>query len=90
MTKLEIFNGLMKKAKYMGYEGPDYKYQLGHILDGTNAYALFFREDFSKAIWGTSDITFDTKRSPKWKVGITKLAVAEDKWKFLENNVLLD
>jgi hypothetical protein len=86
MTKLEIFNGLMERAKSNGYIGPDYRYETGHILDGTNAYAVFFREDFSIAIWGSES----SDGTPRWKIGLQKLVLSEDKWKFLENNVLID
>jgi hypothetical protein len=57
MTKLEIFNRMMNKAKANGYKGPDYKYQTGQILDGTNYYALIFREDFAKAVWGEESLS---------------------------------
>jgi hypothetical protein len=90
MTKLEIFNRLIELAKSRGYEGPDFDYELGKAVEGTNAYSVFFRQDFSKAIWGSGDISYNSKTMPKWQVGITKLALSEDKWKFLENNVLID
>lgn len=52
MTKLELYKRLIAKAKENGYTGPDYVYELGFIVNGTNIYSVIFREDFAKAIWG--------------------------------------
>jgi hypothetical protein len=98
MNKIDIFKKLMQKAQSNGYLGPDYKYEIGKILHETNAYSIFFREDFSKAIWGDSSIFYESGKGlqatkdvvPRWQAGLSKLAIAEDKWKFLENNVVLD
>ena len=84
MTRLEIFNKLMDKAKANGYTGPDYNYQIGHIMDGTNAYAVFFREDFAKAIWPF----YPGDNYPRFLHHLGKLAVEPDKWKYLEEKAL--
>lgn len=82
MTKLQIFNKLMDKAKSNSYIGDDYKNQLGFILDGTNIYSLIFREDFAKAIWK------DENRGQNYYViHLIGLVHAKDKWKYLEENV---
>lgn len=84
MTKLEIFNRLMKKAKEGGYSGPDYKYQLGHILEGTNIYSIIFRDDFAKAIWPF----VPGQNYPNFLHHLGKLAIEKDKWKYLEENAI--
>jgi hypothetical protein len=95
MNKLELLKKLIEKAKDNGYEGPDYSCEIGRIIDGTNAYALFFREDFAIAIWGSSCVHVDagsglhssSKDIPLWKIAITKMVTENDKWEFLKNNV---
>jgi hypothetical protein len=93
MTKLEIFNRLMEKAKEGGYTGSDYKYQLGYILEGTNIYSLIFREDFMKAVCGTNtfvvpDSSKSSKPIHKYIHILKTLTVTGDKWKYLEENAL--
>ena len=88
MTKLQIFNKLMDKAKSNGYTGDDYKNQLGFILDGTNVYSVIFREDFAKAIWGDEKVRPDSINwIPNWKWKIKNLVDETDRWKYLEENV---
>ena len=89
MNKLEIFKKIMDKAKSGGYKGVDYKSQLGYIVDGTNIYSIIFREDFAKALWGedTGHFIGDDSILPKWKTELRNLASAEDRWKYLEENV---
>lgn len=86
MSKLELYKKLMSKAKTGGYKGPDYKYQLGYILDDTNIYSVIFREDFAKALWGEKGGLYRgaDEANPFWKIHLSKLVVAEDKWKYLE------
>jgi len=89
MTKLEIFKRMVSKAKANGYDGDDYKNNIGFILDGTNYYSLIFRKDFAKAIWGEVGghyIGAELVR-PKWKTELENLASTEDKWKYLEENI---
>ena len=90
MTHLEIFNKLMEKAKANGYTGPDYSLEVGRILDGTNYYALIFREDFAKAVWGEEISVWDIsgKEVVRWKHAIRLMVDAQNKWKFLEENAL--
>lgn len=90
MTHLEIFSKLVDKAKANGYSGPDYSFELGKIVDGTNYYALIFREDFAKAIWGEEVSSWDLsgKEIVRWKHAIRLMIDAQDKWKFLEENAL--
>lgn len=89
MTKLEIFNRMMSKAKANGYSGEDYKYKKGFILDGTNIYSVIFREDFAKAIWGDTigHYVGDVCHHQKWKTELRNLASSKDKWKYLEVNI---
>ena len=82
MTKLQIFNKLMDKAKPNGYAGDDYKNQLGFILDGTNYYSVIFREDFAKAIWKD-----ENGGQNYYGIHLNGLVHAKDKWKYLEENV---
>lgn len=97
MTKLELFNKLMTKAKNNGYKGPDGEH-IGQIMNGTNIYSIFFREDFAIAIWGDDesinssdgDLHTSIKSVPRWEVALAKLAVSKDKWKFIEDNVCFD
>jgi len=97
MTKLELFNKLITTAKANGYEGPDGQH-IGHIIDGTNAYSIFFREDFAIAIWGDgeslksfgSGLHASSKSVPRWEIALCKLASSKDKWKFMEQNVNFD
>lgn len=77
MTKLKIFEAVMKKAKANGYIGPDAEYELGKIVNGTNIYAIIFRKDFAKALWGD-----------KWLTQLQYLVSAEDKWKYIKENAL--
>ena len=88
MTRLELYRKMMKKAKDNGYDGPDYKFSIGHILDGTNIYSLLFREDFAKAIWGGWGL--GEAALPRWAYMTRELSLAPDKWKFLEKNLKLD
>ena len=86
MSKIELFKKMMSKAKSNGYTGPDYAFQTGHILDGTNIYSLIFRDDFAKAIWGAEGGLYrgaDLEK-PFWKIHLTKLAASDDKWKYIE------
>lgn len=87
MTKLEIFNRLMKKAKSNGYEGDDYRYQLGHILEGTNYYSVIFRKDFAQALWGIKRRGIDDSFR-LWHEHLSRLTHCDDKWKYLEENAL--
>lgn len=97
MTKLELFNKLMTKAVENGYEGPSGEH-IGQIMDGTNAYSIFFREDFSIAIWGSAEsmnssgigLHVSSKSAPLWEIALSKLATTKDKWKFFEDNVNFD
>ena len=90
MTKLEIFKTLMTKAKANGYTGPDGEYEVGRMIDGTNYYAIVFREDFAKALWGSEKAqaknSTDLNQSliPKWKWVIERLVISENKWEYLE------
>ena len=86
MTKIEIFKTIMTKAKYGGYTGPDYKYKSGFIVDDTNIYSLIFREDFAKALWGEEESILEG--IPTWRNELKLLVDAENKWKYLEENVL--
>ena len=89
MTKLEIFNKLMTRAKANWYLGDDYKFQKGFILDGTNIYLLIFKEDFAKSVWGeiNGGLFHGTELIvPFWKKFLSKLVVSEDKWKYIEEN----
>jgi len=92
MTKIEIFDKIMLKAKNGGYNGDDYSFHKGFILDGTNIYSLIFREDFAKALWGeeVNVWKYGGEDSPNWKAGLRGLLDAEDKWKFLEEDVKFD
>lgn len=89
MTKLELFKKIMSKAKVNGYTGPDYSFETGHIIDGTNIYSVVFREDFAKAIWG-SKINFSVPSYPRpeWGVVLQRLIMSSDKWRYLEENTL--
>lgn len=100
MKKLEIFNRMMARAKAGGYNGPDYAQQTGHILNGTNIYALIFREDFAKAIWSPDARTF--KSEFKYQIDdvvyvktlhnhnhhLMAFIYEVDKWKYLEENAI--
>lgn len=88
MTKLELFRKLMDKAKENGYKGPDYKFNIGQIINETNAYSVFFREDFAEAVFGKHGI--GKGAMPYWIVMLRELAISKDKWKFLEKNVKFD
>jgi hypothetical protein len=90
MNKVDIFNQLMTKAKAGGYTGPDYEFQLGFIIDGTNFYSVIFREDFAKALWGEK-VYFRGLLGDEieaWRHALIFLVKEEDKWKFLEENAL--
>ncbi len=93
MTKLEIFNKLIDKAKSNEYRGPDYEFEVGRILDGTNYYSLVFREDFAKAVWGIESVRAQSSTDsnqmliPKWKWALRYLVSSNDKWKFLEHSI---
>ena len=69
MTKLKIFEAVMKKAKANGYTGPSAEYELGRIVNGTNVYAIIFREDFAKALWG------------EWVISNLSMSTDEDMFK---------
>ena len=90
MNRIDIFNQLMTKAKDGGYKGPDAEYELDRIVNGTNVYAIIFREDFAKALWGEkgyiSGLTGD--EVPAWEIRLVSLVREEDKWKSLEENAL--
>jgi len=88
MTRLDLFKKMMQKAKDNGYTGSDYKYNVGYILDGTNIYSLIFREDFSKALWGSWGP--GEAALPRWAYMTKELSLAPDKWEFLEKNLKLD
>lgn len=88
MTKIDIFKKMMTIAKENGYEGTDYKYNIGHIIDDTNIYSLIFREDFAKAIWGSYGP--GENALPRWAYMTKELSLAPDKWKFLEKNLKVD
>jgi len=90
MTRVDIFEKMMAKAKAGGYEGPDYKYELGFMVNGTNIYALIFREDFAKALWGDKISMWELagQEIPNWKRALRSLIDAENKWEFLEENAL--
>jgi len=79
MTKLEIFKRMMTRAKANGYEGDDYKYQMGNILDGTNYYAVIFRNDFSTALWE------DGMNAAGYLHELINVG-PENEWKFLEES----
>ena len=87
MTKLELFNKLITKAKSNGYSGPSGEH-IGQIIDGTNVYSIFFREDFALSIWG--DGCENTPSTINWEIYLAKLAMTKDKWKFMEDNVDFD
>lgn len=74
MTKLDLFHKLMAKAKENGYTGPDYKYQVGWLFSETNYYALVFRADFIKAVWG-QDMALEMA---------TRILTTKDKWELME------
>ena len=86
MTKVKIFEELIAKAKANGYTGPDYNYELGFIVNGTNFYSVIFREDFAQAIWGERD---DWERGASMRHHLVEMVKSEDKWKYLEENALL-
>ncbi|MEK6829543.1 MAG: hypothetical protein AABY15_05475 [Nanoarchaeota archaeon] len=93
MTRIELLNKLIDKAKDNGYAGPDYSGEIGFIMDGTNFYSLIFREDFAKAIWGNKNIDVvmhgmhETMESHLYH--LTKLVQSEDKWAYLEKEFKL-
>lgn len=97
MNKLTIFNKLMAMAKKNGYEGPDGQH-IGQIMDGTNVYSIFFREDFAKAIWGEDEsaqsfgigLHKTSKKVPRWEFALSKMVIEKDKWKFIEDNITFD
>jgi hypothetical protein len=87
ITKIEIFKRVMSKAKGGGYTGPDYEFQLGHIIEDTNIYAVIFREDFAKAIWGEHTITSGLNIPFKaWEWHLEKMSTQKNKWEYLEEN----
>lgn len=90
MTKLSVFEAIIEKAKEGGYEGPSAEYELGKIVTGTNVYAIIFREDFAKALWGEKITIWELAEQeiPNWKRALRLLIDAEDKWKYLEENAL--
>ncbi len=94
MAQLDLFKKMLSKAKSNGYNGSDYNYEIGRILDGTNYYAIVFREDFAKAVWGeeVSFYLFDKihitgENLPKWKWHLRGLVNSENKWEYLKNNI---
>lgn len=90
MNKLDIFQKVMAKAKAGGYKGPDAEYELGRIVNGTNVYAIIFREDFAKALWGEKVYIHGLSGDEieAWRHALVLLVKEEDKWKFLEENAL--
>ncbi len=91
MTRVELFKKLIVKAEANGYTGPTHLYELGRILDGTNYYAIIFREDFSKAIWGQEVFhELYAPSIPSWVYHSGKLLFADDKFKYMEDNLKFD
>jgi hypothetical protein len=90
MTKLDIFKTVMKKAKANGYKGPSADYELGRIVNGTNIYAIIFREDFAKALWGEKVYIHGLSGDEieAWRHALVLLVKEKDKWKYLEENAL--
>jgi len=99
ITKIEIFKRVMSKAKSGGYTGPDYEFQLGHIIEDTNIYAVIFREDFAKAIWGDGRSlisshefkdreTVYVKSLNDFRHHLVAMSIFSNKWKYLEENAL--
>ncbi len=80
----------MDKARANGYSGPDHSMEIGRILDGTNYYAVIFREDFAKAIWGEEVSAWNINYTPipNWQKALQLLIIQENKWKFLEETAL--
>ena len=91
MTHLEFYKKLIEKAKRNGYTGPDYLDQIGWVLQGTNYYAIIFRHDFAKAIWGNElTLSVGNYPKPKWIKKLGDLVSIQDKWEYLKNNVNLE
>jgi hypothetical protein len=98
MTKLEIFNELMSRAKDGGYTGEDYASKIGFIIEGTNIYSLIFREDFAKAIWGDKEYSYgkshnlhgSVDKMPTWEFVLVKCLHSKDRWAFLEDVITIN
>ena len=98
MNKLELFQKIINKAKENGYEGPDGGDNLDFIIDDTNVYSIFFREDFAISLWGfeKGEISIGrgfSKRKKvihKWEIILSKMVVSKDKWQFIKDNLDLD
>jgi hypothetical protein len=96
MGKFDILEKAINKAKEKGAElNVDWNYEKGKIIDGTNYYAIIFRHDFLKAIWG-EDVQF-LQASPVhshigancvlWEWHAKQMLVSEDPVKYLEKNL---
>ena len=82
MTQLDLFKKLMAKAEANGYVGPNrWRFQIGRITDGTNFYAIIFREDFAKAIWGEGPFSEVYEIfEPSYLENLKGLVKSKDKW----------
>jgi hypothetical protein len=96
LNRLDVLLSVMEKAKESGFEYAFYpNFHLGTFIDRTNYYAVIFREDFAKSIWGEEEgfyshdgIHMTGETLPKWKWMLRRLLEAEDKIKFLAENAI--
>lgn len=99
MGTFDILEKAINKAKEKGVElNVDWRYEKGRIIDGTNYYAIIFRHDFCKSIWGEEKRFLPFVNShPQlgaeislWEWHLKQMVMSNEPLKYLEKNINLD